>query len=426
MKRAEAVIAPAIVLVCALAAAVFLPCARAEEPANHGPHGHGSVTENPSLTLSQTLDTALQEYPETQVLAARSELAEAWVDRGGDWLAERPSLSVRYQTDRWQNDNRLEEYEAGIFLPLWSWGGRSATRSLGDALRTEFDAASESLRWEVAGRLRATLWELALAAEELHLAEETLEVAARVAETVGRRHELGDAALREALLAQSAELEAQTRLLDAQAGLVDAEWAYRSLTGLNQHPPFSAETLSSRLDILPAHPALILADAEIQRAEAAVSLADTRSSDGPSLLMGPRRERAANTNSFDDSIGITVNVPFGPSGQRRTSVAEARRDLAATNAAKARIVRVLNLERHEAAHTLSVIRESLPPARRQAELAQRQQRMGLLAYEKGEIELVELLRLQGMSLAATRRSQQLAIEASRQIAFYNQAVGELP
>jgi hypothetical protein len=52
--------------------------------------------------------------------------------------------------------------------------------------------------------------------------------------------------------------------------------------------------------------------------------------------------------------------------------------------------------------------------------------MGLLAYEKGEIELIELLRLQGMALAARRQSRRLAIEENRQIAFYNQAVGELP
>ena len=62
----------------------------------------------------------------------------------------------------------------------------------------------------------------------------------------------------------------------------------------------------------------------------------------------------------------------------------------------------------------------------QAALAERQERMAMLAYEQGEIELIELIRLRGMALAAKRRQLHLAVEEKRQIAFYNQAVGELP
>ena len=398
----------------------------AEDTAGHDVHDHRSVVEDGALTLSQVLDAAVTSYPETPVLRARGEVAEAWEARGRDWLAERPSVSLRYQTDRWQDDDRLEEYEAGILLPLWSWGGRAATQSLGEALRTEHGAATEGLRWEVAGQLRAAVWNLALSLEDVRLAEDALEVAERVAEIVGRRHDLGDAALRDLLLAQSAELEARTGLINAEAALVDAEWAYRALTGMSSRPAFRPEALSGRLDIPPEHPALALADAEILSAESAVDLADTTASSGPSLLLGPRRERAAGAESFDDSIGVTMSVPFGPSGQRKTHVAEARRDLTRAKAGRARLLRMLNLERHEAAHGLSVARNSLVPALGQAELADRQQRMGLLAYENGEIELIELLRLQGMALSARRRSRRLAIEESRQIAFYNQAVGELP
>ena len=412
--------------VAALAILAVSPSWGSEDAAGHEPHDHRAVMEDEALTLSQALDAAVIHYPETPVIEARGEVAEAWEARGGDWLAERPSVSLRYQTDRWQDDDRLEEYEAGILLPLWSWGGRSATKSLGEALRAEYGAASDSLRWEVAGQLRAALWDLALALEDARLAREALDVSSRVAEIVGRRHDLGDAALRDVLLAQSAQLEARTGLINAEAGVVDAEWTYRALTGMNLRPAFRPESQSSRLDIAPDHPALTLADAEILRAESFVDLAETSSSSGPSLLLGPRRERAAGAGSFDDSIGITMSVPFGPSGQRKTHVAEARRDLTQASARRARILRRLNLERHEAAHGLAVARDSLEPARGQADLAERQQRMGLLAYEKGEIELIELLRLQGMALAAQRRSRRLAIEENRQIAFYNQAVGELP
>ncbi len=422
-KRTQRLVA---VAVAGLAFGVFCHASWARDQADHESHDHAAVIEDDALTLMQALDAAVGNFPDTPVLAARSEVADAWESRGRSWLAERPEVSLRYQTDRWQDDDRLEEYEAGILLPLWSWGGREATQSLGEALRTEHGAAGRQLRWEVAGQLRAALWELALSLEDVRLAEDALRVAERVAKIVGRRHELGDAALRDLLLAQSAELEARSGLINAEAGVVDAEWAYRALTGLSSRPAFRPETLSPRIDIPPDHPALTLADAEILRAGSAVELAQTTASSGPSLLLGPRRERAAGDRSFDDSIGITMSVPFGSSGQRRTHEAEARRDLTEARARRARLLRMLQLERHEATHGLSVARDSLAPARGQTELADRQQRMGPLAYEKGEIELVELLRLQGMALAARRRSRRLAIEENRQIAFYNQAVGELP
>jgi outer membrane protein TolC len=52
--------------------------------------------------------------------------------------------------------------------------------------------------------------------------------------------------------------------------------------------------------------------------------------------------------------------------------------------------------------------------------------MGVLAYQKGELELIDLLRLQRNSNAAERQLARLQIEQNRQIAFYNQAVGVLP
>jgi hypothetical protein len=52
--------------------------------------------------------------------------------------------------------------------------------------------------------------------------------------------------------------------------------------------------------------------------------------------------------------------------------------------------------------------------------------MGQSAYEKGELDLIDLLKLQEISLTAKRHFTRLQIEKNRQTAFYNQAVGELP
>jgi outer membrane protein TolC len=88
--------------------------------------------------------------------------------------------------------------------------------------------------------------------------------------------------------------------------------------------------------------------------------------------------------------------------------------------------RALGLALHEAAHSLAVIRENLEAASERMELAERHQRMGESAYEKGEIELIDLLKIQTTAIAAKRQVTRLLIDEKRQTALYNQAVGKLP
>jgi hypothetical protein len=52
--------------------------------------------------------------------------------------------------------------------------------------------------------------------------------------------------------------------------------------------------------------------------------------------------------------------------------------------------------------------------------------MGELAYEKGELELIDLLKIQATAIDARRQVSRLEIGQKRQTALYNQAVGDLP
>ena len=59
-------------------------------------------------------------------------------------------------------------------------------------------------------------------------------------------------------------------------------------------------------------------------------------------------------------------------------------------------------------------------------LAERHQEMSVSAYEKGELELIDLLKVQTTAIAAKRQVTRLVIDEKRQTALYNQAVGKLP
>jgi cobalt-zinc-cadmium efflux system outer membrane protein len=409
----------------ALAATVLatgIVAADAELPGHEG----DALSVASALTLSDAVDLALANYPATLELQARSGEADAWADRGRSWIANRPSLLLRYQTDRWGSNNGLDEYEAGIELPLWNWGARSASQDFGDAMSAESSAARLALRWQLAGLLRSLLWDVALAENDHALARQARDTASRLAGVVARRHELGDVALSDVLLANSTLLEAQTAVIDASSSVLDTERAYRSVTGLDRRPPFAGERLSERHDVEADHPALVFANAEVLRAEASVAVAERTAQSGTNLFVGARRERPAFGTEMDDSVGIILNVPFGGSSHRQTEISAAASAAARARAKRNQQLRSLTLSLHEAAHGLNVVHQNLSDASERLSLAERSQEMGEIAYEKGEFELIDLLKVQASAIAARRQVARLEIDEKRQTAFYNQAVGQLP
>ncbi len=394
---------------------------------DHGvEHGHEPLPVDESLSFARVVDEALAFWPSSVEMPARQAQAAAWSRRGSSWLSDRPSFSVRYQTDRFNSDEGMREYEAGILLPLWNWGGRDATSALGDALNVESGAAVQAMRWQLAGELRRVFWNIALATNDHELLLKALTTAKLIADQVSRSHELGDVALRDVLMSQSALLEARALVIEASAALLDAEREFRSVSGMDRRPAFEAENISEQHVVAKDHPALIMINAEIARAEAEYEMIRRTFNSSPHLLVGPKRERAPLANDYDDSIGITMTVPFGGSSHRDVELAAANRVVAQAQATKAEQQRYLTLQLHEAAHSLDVVRQNIDEAAERMSLAARQQEMGQSAYEKGELDLIDLLKLQEISLTAKRHFTRLQIEKNRQTAFYNQAVGELP
>jgi outer membrane protein TolC len=287
------------------------------------------------------------------------------------------------------------------------------------------EARASALRWEVAGQLRHLLWAMAASQNQLLQTEAELENTRLLTKSVARRHELGDVPEGDLLLARNALLEAQTRHVNAEAALLDAERAYQSLTTLTQRPAFTAEPLSPQKSIAPDHPALLLANTRLERAQAKLRLAEKSSKGSPRLLIGPRRERASFADEFDDSIGLTLTVPFG-GAHAQTETAGVAREVAAALASRDRTLRALDLQLHEAIHELSVADEKLTIAIMRKDLAARRYSMAQRAHELGEIELLDLLKLQSVAQQAERDANQLLIDKKYQTALYNQAVGALP
>ncbi len=385
-----------------------------------------TVVEDPALSLSRVLDRTLEQSPARPTFTARARQSQAWVRYGGGWLASAPALTLRYQSDRLTGDRGLTEYEAGLELPLWRPGGRASTRAFGQALGSEAGADLDALRWQLAGRLRQALWDVAAAHSALASAQRLRQVADGVLRAVSRRRDLGDASLSDELLARSNALETAAGETQARAALQDAHRVYTSLTRLSRRPPLVAEQQSPLTEIAARHPLLVAADARLARAQANLSRVEKAGRASPSLLLGPRRERAAGDVVYYDSIGLTVRLPLATGSFAATRTAEAHSALIQAQADRDQVMRSLHLRLHEAGHALATARARLATLREAAALAQKQIHMAQVAYDAGEIDLMDLLRIQRMNLDAQRDAALLAVERNRRIALYNQAAGVLP
>ncbi|MCP5145080.1 MAG: TolC family protein [Gammaproteobacteria bacterium] len=412
------------VVLAGLATANTITVAAAQT--GHTEHSHQRVSEDTSLTLRSAVEQALAHYPEYLMLAAYDQQAGDLRAYGAGLLSGAPSVAMRYQSDAATGSNGLREYEVGLNLPLWNPGQRAAARNLGGAATDQAAARQAMMIWQVAGEVRTALWDIAVAQNALNASRDGLAVAERVADSVTRRYEAGDIPRSDTLLAAAAVLEQQSDVVDKEALLVDAERGYYVLTGVPMRPAFELETLADIETLPPDHPGMALAEAEIAQAQAQLSLQRKSVRGNPSLQIGPRRERSVTGGPNDDSIGVTLQIPFGGSRSTRAQTSTTALALAQAEADRLRRLREYELALHEAHHSLDAYSNMAELAAERAKLDETHAAMARTAFNQGELPLVEYLRFEQAAVASRTEASRLALLVKRTVAEVNQAAGILP
>ncbi len=410
----------AFVLCTALAAAAPLFAADPPEA-----YGH-QVEASPDIALRDVYTAALALDPRGGLPEAYRQEAAALSDRAASLLAGSPALALRHQTDQTGTDRGLREWETSVELPLWRWGQRQASRDLAIAAGGYADAHSGALGLDVAGLVRGALWELALAEEHRNLARQAWTTAQALEQDVRRRVQAGDLAEADLLLVRDETLTKLDEFLLATTEVRHAEKRYVTLSGLRLKPTDFSEIPSDRNLIADDHPLLLEAQRRVERAQAELQRAQRAGSDSPQLIVGTRRDEEAVTGTTHDSIGIGLRLPFASSAHAGPAIAAANSQLAEAQSAQLALRRTLELALHEAMHTLETLRAELELANEQQALAQENLRMARIAFDLGEIDLVQRLRVQTRAYTAERTLSLRKLQLQQAVARYNQAVGVTP
>ena len=380
-----------------------------------------------TMTLPQLIDLTLEKYPDRLINEALTQEAEALEVRADSWVAGSNALYLDYSDDQVTNNRGYREASVKLEFTPWFWGQRSAAQNIAKQAQNSVLKQSTAVKLEVTRLVREALWNMALAEIRLQQAKFTLDISGQLLDKVRLRVELGDLARADLLLAESEHLQNRTLFNQAEAEMMHSRKNYTDLTQTTHVPASYQELLSDINTIQANHPLLEAINAIISRKQATIEWAKTTDTiNQPKVNVGAQATRDPLGAGNTQTTGIGVVIPFGHSTYDAPEIAAANLELNRALAQREHLLRYLEKNLHEAEHALELTREELSIAKELKQIAETHLKMTETSFAAGEINLLDLLKIQARSLQAIRNAKEQEVILQRNIAFYNQAVGVQP
>jgi cobalt-zinc-cadmium efflux system outer membrane protein len=402
-------------------AAITLSFADAEYVVEH----HDPIESDATLSVAKVVDLTLEKYPDATWLNSLEEEAAALSLRGDSWTAGASLAGLRFQE---ATSGTLHYIDAAVEVPLWNVGQRDAEQKTAKLAQSSAMSQADAVKLRVAGLVRGALWDIALAGLRNEQAKIELDITDQLLAKVQRRVELGDLPRADLLLAQSESLQKRSAVTQAEAELMHARKRYTTITQITKIPGDYQEKLVALTEIQQNHPALAALNSQIERKQAELNAIKLTGSGQTNVAVGINSDRFTNDprSNMTESFNIGVTVPFGGSAHLAPQVAAINVELNKLIAEREQLFRDLEQAHHEAEHNLEVNRVELGIANELKRVAEDHFKMTQASFSVGEINLMDLLRIQSRTQQAILNAKQRSVMLQRDIALYNQAVGVTP
>lgn len=390
---------------------------------------HDPMVIDAQLSLPQLVDLTLEKYPDAQWLLSLENEANAIKQRGDSWTSAASQAFYRFQE---ASSLHLHYNDATVQISLWNIGQRDANQRIGDKAQVDSTMQAAATKWRVAGLVRGALWDISL--QELRLQQVKMELAVteQLAKDVKRRVQAGDLAETDSLLAQTEVLQKRSVLTLAEAEVMHARKRFSSITQSVNIPANFHEVLTTQKEIEPTHPALQAINSQIERKYAELEALQLVGSGQSSVVMGISSDRyskgkgGVEVSNNMESLNIGVTVPFGGEAHLAPQVAAMNVELSKLRTERDQLVRDLEQAHHEAEHNLQVNQAELIITNELKTVAEKHLKMTQLSFSVGEIDLIDLLKIQSQTQLAILNAKERTVIVQRDFALYNQAVGVLP
>ena len=384
------------------------------------------LTIDNAFTLHDLVEKSLPHYPNSQLLAAKKLMLEARQTQANSLLPGSAALILRNQNDQLLSRNGETEWEAGVEFPIWLNGQRKARAAIANIASQNLTVDTQYLRLQLAGMVRDALWDIQLMQGLADIAKAKHEAASQLQRDIEKRVSLGDMAQKDLLLAQTETLQAESERINAEAEVQHAKFRYVNLTGLSIIPAEFTEIKSAKSDVEETHLALLEANGKIALSIEQRNLVRLENRDNPTVTLGTRSLRGATDTQYNNSFGITVRIPLQSATRNTPLQAAAEMQYAENQAHLSQLKLLLAAAMHEAEHNLEVGSAQLEVLTKQHNIAQQSLSVTRKAFQLGELDLSDLMRVQTQAFNTEKSLKNQQIQQLWNTARYNQAVGELP
>jgi len=377
-------------------------------------------------TMAQALDAAWTRSLYAVEARGRQTHAQAELRVAEAWLAGAPTLELAQREGRGTAADGARETDVGVALPLWRLGQRQQQKDAADAESAWASAAERAARLRLAAQVRDLANQLKRSEAEWQEAAQQRQLLDQLSADVERRVKAGDLAPSDAMAAKADMLAARVLEREAQQAYVAQRSAWTLLTGLAAAPETDEVRVQATAATLDEHAEAQLAEAAVQRASHRLAQAQAQRGAPPELGIGLRQERPGLGQPRQNSVALSLRMPFGTQTQSLPGLAAAMAEQDLAFAVQQRLRLQLEAE-------LTLAQGHLAASQAQAQA--QQERVALLreraqllqkSFQAGESSLPELLRaLAAAGQASTAHARQQAVLGQAQ-ARLHQALGQLP
>jgi cobalt-zinc-cadmium efflux system outer membrane protein len=377
-------------------------------------------------TLADALEQAWSRHPQAAAIGAREAEAEARADVAAGVTPGPAAMSLSSLTDKMNTNRGKQGWELELGVPLWLPGQKAAREAEAESAIAEVGARRSALRLQVAGEVRNAWWAVAAARNVRDLAARRVATARSLESDVLRRFKAGDLARVDANLAQNERLAAEAELIEADATLRQADQAYRGLTGAAAPALLAAENAVAARDSGENHPQLVAVTAAARLARAKLKVAEETRRDAPELAVRVVRERTDFAESYGNSVGVKLTVPFSSGARVRQESSAARAEVAQAEAELALAQLRLKLDAEKARLDVDAAERQLAMARERRELTADNLRLAEKSFALGESDLTALLRIRAGAYEAESQLNRQQVARAAALSRYKQSLGVLP
>ncbi len=383
-----------------------------------------SATPVRAQSLHDFVEAAVSRSPELVAVSGRRDNADARRSAAAAPTPGAPTLSGSYATDQLVRNRQQREAQIGISTPLWLPGESTASRRVAEAELSRSATQDAAIRLKLAGQVRDSLAEVALAQGDLAVAERRLRDATALEADIARRVRAREASEADALLAQAERVSAKADLRDRRTALAHARLDFESLTG---RPPALFALDEPLGDPTQAgHPALGDARSAADVAAANQALTAIQVRENPELGLFARRSRDMFATNWNTSLGVELRVPLASQARNQPRQIAAQAEVTEAAAALASTERELRTHQQKAriSYDNAIVQRDL--ARERARALAKQSTLVARAFQAGQAPLVDTIRARAQAFEAEAASARADIGIARARGRLNQALGVIP